>query len=176
MMKLLSRLQAYCGFRKNSIPEKVLTYCMENKLTIATAESCTAGMIAATIGNMSGVSEIFSEGYVTYSNDAKERLLGVPHDILESHGAVSEETARAMAEGVCRRTGAHIGIAATGIAGPTGGTAEKPVGLVYIGVCFGDETSVKKCLFHGTRNHVRSMTVFTAFDEVGKRLKISIDK
>lgn len=154
----------------------VIQYLLSNRITIATAESCTAGMIATAIGNIPGVSGIFSEGFITYSNEAKEKNLGVPHEILVSHGAVSEQTARAMAEGVCSRTGADIGISATGIAGPDGGTVEKPVGLVYIGVCLRGETSVRKCQFAGDRLCVRSLTVLNAFDEVAKRLQISVDK
>lgn len=151
---------------------EVISYLIEQKITVSTAESCTAGLISATIGNFSGVSEIFSEGYVTYSNDAKEKNLGVPHDVLATHGAVSEETARAMAEGVCRVSGARIGLSATGIAGPTGGTDKKPVGLVYMGVCFDGVTSVVKRVFSGTRQEVRNQTVEAVFKEVKNRLQI----
>ena len=151
---------------------KVVQYLIDNNLTVATAESCTAGMIAAAIGDLPGVSEIFCEGYVTYSNEAKEKLLGVPHEILEKHGAVSPETASFMAEGVCRKTGARIGISATGIAGPGGGTKNKPVGLVYIGVCIDGKTTVRQCNLKGSRTRVRFMTVLNAFDEVRRRLSI----
>ena len=152
--------------------DKILDYLIENNITVATAESCTAGLIAARIGDKSGVSSVFSEGFVTYSNEAKEKNLGVPHEILENHGAVSEQTARAMAEGVCRVTGARLGLSATGIAGPTGGTAEKPVGLVFMGVCLDGETTVVKKIFSGTRSEVRAQTVETVFSEVKKRLQI----
>ena len=152
--------------------DAVLDYLIENKITVSAAESCTAGRICARIGDKSGVSEIFSEGYVTYSNSAKEKNLGVPHDILEKHGAVSCEVAHAMAEGVCRVSGARLGLSATGIAGPTGGTAEKPVGLVYMGVCLDGETTVVKKIFSGTRDEVRTQTVETVFAEVKKRLQI----
>lgn len=152
--------------------DKILDYLIENNITVATAESCTAGLIAARIGDKSGVSSVFSEGFVTYSNEAKEKNLGVPHEILQNHGAVSEQTARAMAEGVCRVTGACLGLSATGIAGPTGGTAEKPVGLVFMGVCLDGETTVVKKIFSGTRSEVRAQTVETVFSEVKKRLQI----
>ena len=152
--------------------DKVLDFLIENGITVATAESCTAGLISARIGDKSGVSEIFSEGFVTYSNEAKEKNLGVPKEILQNHGAVSEQTARAMAEGVCRVTGARLGLSATGIAGPTGGTHDKPVGLVYMGVCFDGETTVVKKIFSGTRSEVRAQTVETVFAEVKKRLQI----
>lgn len=152
--------------------DTVIAYLIENKITVATAESCTAGLISARIGDASGVSEIFSEGYVTYSNEAKEKNLGVSHEALENFGAVSEIIARQMAEGVCRRTGARLGLSATGIAGPTGGTTEKPVGLVYMGVCLDGVTTVVKKVFKGTRTEVREQTVETVFAEVKKRLQI----
>lgn len=164
------------GFGSDTLPTKVLRFCLEKDFSIAVAESCTAGLIAATIGDMPGASAIFAEGFVTYSNEAKEKNLGVPHEILVSLGAVSEETARAMAEGVCEKTGSFIGISATGIAGPGGGTPEKPVGLVYIGVCVGGKTTVRRCLLHGNRDRVRRSTVLQAFDELRKRLQIPIDK
>lgn len=152
--------------------DKVLAHLIKNKITVATAESCTAGMIAARIGDVSGVSEIFSEGYVTYSNQAKEKNLGVPRKLLEEYGAVSEQVARAMAEGACRVSGADLGLSATGIAGPTGGTAEKPVGLVYMGVCYKGKTSVVRRVFEGSRAQVRASTVEAVFAEVKNRLQI----
>lgn len=152
--------------------DTVINYLIENKITIATAESCTAGMIAARIGDMSGVSDIFSEGFVTYSNDAKEKNLGVPHEIFENFGAVSQQCALAMAEGVCKKTGARLGLSATGIAGPTGGTDDKPVGLVFMGVCLDGVTTVEKCIFSGDRTAVRTQTVEKIFAHVKKRLQI----
>lgn len=151
---------------------EVISYLIENKITVATAESCTAGLISAKIGDFSGVSEIFSQGFVTYSNEAKEKNLGVPHEILKEYGAVSEQTARAMAEGICKVTGARLGLSATGIAGPTGGTADKPVGLVYMGVCLDKKTTVVGKVFSGTRSEVRNQTVEEIFKEVKKRLQI----
>lgn len=158
---------------QNDFITKVIHFLIDNNYTIATAESCTAGLIAASIGDIPGVSDIFSEGFITYSNEAKIKNLGVPRDILAHHGAVSEETAKAMAEGVCKRTNAKIGISATGIAGPGGGTKEKPVGLVYIGVCIDGKTSVRKCLLDGDRMSVRTKTVICAFEELEKRLNFS---
>ena len=152
--------------------DKVIAFLIENKITVATAESCTAGLIAARLGDVSGVSEIFSEGFVTYSNAAKEKNLGVSHEALENFGAVSEIVARQMAEGVCKKTGARLGLSATGIAGPTGGTAEKPVGLVYMGVCLDGVTTVVREVFSGDRAEVRAQTVDTVFAEVKKRLQI----
>ena len=152
--------------------DTVIKYLIENKITVATAESCTAGMISARLGDVSGVSEIFSEGYVTYSNEAKEKNLGVPSELLETYGAVSEEVACAMAEGVCKVTGAKLGLSATGIAGPTGGTDKKPVGLVFMGVCLNGKTTVIKRIFEGNRSEVRAKTVEEIFAEVKKRLQI----
>lgn len=150
----------------------VIEYLIRENISVATAESCTAGLISAALGDIPGVSSIFREGYVTYSNDAKEKNLGVSHGTLLKHGAVSEETAREMAEGVKKRTGARIGISATGIAGPDGGTKEKPVGLVYIGVSFDGETIVTKNIFSGDRKNVREQTVVTAFSMIAKIFKI----
>ena len=152
--------------------ESVIKYLIRENITVATAESCTAGMIASSLGDVPGVSKIFAEGYVTYSNEAKEKNLGVPHETLLAHGAVSEETARAMAEGAAKRAGARLGISATGIAGPDGGTEEKPVGLVYIGVCVEGATTVTRNLFSGSRTDVRKQTVFTAFSMIAKIFKI----
>ena len=130
---------------------KVSSLLKEKGLTVATAESCTGGLVAHTLTNVSGSSEYFDRGVVSYSNRAKMELLGVPSQVLEKHGAVSEETAKAMAEGVRLRSGVDVGVSTTGIAGPTGGTKDKPVGLVYIGVSTRDETVVKKFLFKGDR-------------------------
>ena len=152
---------------KNST-EIVMEHLIENNITIATAESCTAGMVASAIGNVPGVSSVFNEGFITYSNEAKEKYLGVPHELLEKHGAVSHEVCAAMAEGVCKKTGADIGIATTGIAGPTGGTDEKPVGLVYMGICYNGKTKIFKYIFTGSRRSVRYQTMKFAFHELRK--------
>lgn len=149
-----------------SLPETVVTKLLGKKLTISTAESCTGGLIAKTITDYSGVSEIFSEGYVTYSNNAKMKNLGVLEKTLSSYGAVSEETARKMADGVRERSGADIGVSVTGIAGPGGGTKEKPVGLVYVAVSYGDKTVTKKLMLNGDREKVRYLTMLNAFGMV----------
>ena len=100
--------------------------------TVTTAESCTGGLIAATLINVSGVSEIYREGYITYANESKEKLLGVKGETLRNYGAVSEQTAYEMAAGAAKNAGADAALVSTGIAGPSGGTKEKPVGLVYL--------------------------------------------
>ena len=124
--------------------------------TVAVAESCTGGMICSMLVEQVGASACFAEGYVTYSNEAKEKNLGVSHEVLEACGAVSEQTARQMAEGVRRRGEADYGVGTTGIAGPDGGSAEKPVGLVYIACAHAGGTQVERHVFSGDRTRVRT--------------------
>lgn len=135
--------------------DKALVETLKNKcLTITTAESCTGGMVASSIVNISGASEIFKEGYITYSNEAKERVLGVKHETLEQYKAVSEEVAREMAEGAVNKAGADISVSVTGVAGPSK-EDDKPVGLVYIGCCYKGITHVKECELSGDRHTIR---------------------
>jgi nicotinamide-nucleotide amidase len=137
-------------------------------LTVATAESCTGGLIAAALTAIPGSSATVLAGFVTYSNGAKTRMLGVPEAMLASHGAVSEPVARQMAEGALAASGADIAISCTGIAGPGGGTATKPVGLVFIGCARrGGETRVARRVFPGDRTAVRAATVEAAFEMIG---------
>jgi nicotinamide-nucleotide amidase len=124
-------------------------------LTVATAESCTGGLIASTIVDVPGASDCFNEGYVTYSNEAKMKNLGVLDETLMAHGAVSVETATEMAKGVRKRANADFGIASTGIAGPGGGSPTKPVGLVYIACAYKDKCDVKELHLSGDRTSVR---------------------
>jgi len=131
--------------------DKVSTLLKKQKLTLATAESCTGGLIAHTLTNVSGSSDYFDRGVISYSNKAKTDLLDVPKDILKKYGAVSEQVAKAMGEGVRKKSNADIGIATTGIAGPTGGTPSKPVGLVYVALSTYNKTDVRKYLFTGNR-------------------------
>ena len=134
----------------------------EKKLHVTTAESCTGGLIAGTLVNVPGISQWFGEGYVTYSNEAKEKLLGVSHETLERYGAVSAETAREMAGGAAAAADTEAAVSVTGIAGPDGGTDEKPVGLVYMGCfCMGN-TRVEKHIFAGDRAQVRAQSVQAA--------------
>ncbi len=130
--------------------------------TIATAESCTGGGIAARITSVPGSSEVFPGGIVAYANGTKARLLGVPEDILASVGAVSEECARAMAEGAVRLFGADLAVASTGIAGPGGGTPRKPVGLVYLATCGPAGTVVSRHQFPGDRAAVTAAAIEVA--------------
>jgi nicotinamide-nucleotide amidase len=120
-------------------------------LRIATAESCTGGLVAHTFTNISGSSDYFDRGVISYSNEAKKELLGVQESFLLEFGAVSEQVAKSMAEGVRLKSNVDIGIATTGIAGPTGGSKDKPVGLVYIAISTKKETIVKRFIFQGDR-------------------------
>jgi nicotinamide-nucleotide amidase len=132
---------------------------------LATAESCTGGYLAHKITNVPGASEVFVEGFVTYSNEAKTHALGVPASLIQQHGAVSEPVARAMAEGAMREAGAAFGLATTGIAGPGGGTPEKPVGTVYIALAIRDgETRVASHTYPTDRATFKELTVQTALD------------
>lgn len=146
--------------------DKALVETLKNKcLTITTAESCTGGMVASSIVNISGASEIFKEGYITYSNEAKERVLGVKHETLEQYKAVSEEVAREMAEGAVNKTGADISVSVTGVAGPSK-EDDKPVGLVYIGCCYKGITRVKECELSGDRHTIRCQSTKEALKYV----------
>ena len=138
-----------------SMEEKLVQSLAEMELTISTAESCTGGMVASTIIDVVGASEVYNEGFITYSNEAKMKYLNVSEEILESHGAVCEETVRQMAIGCRKATGSDVAIATSGIAGPGGGSIEKPVGLVYIGCAYKDIVSVEAFKFEGDRTSVR---------------------
>jgi len=138
--------------------DKVSNLLKKQNLTVATAESCTGGLIAHTLTNISGSSDYFDRGIVSYSNNAKMELLDVPENLLKKYGAVSEQVAKAMAEGIRATSNVDIGIATTGIAGPTGGTKEKPVGLVYIAISASENTVVKKFQFSGDRLQNKEIT------------------
>lgn len=141
--------------------DAVVQYLRAKDLTLATAESCTGGLLSKRITDMPGASEVFGLGVCTYSNEMKEKILGVSHESLEAYGAVSPEVAREMAEGVRRLSKADIGVGITGIAGPGGGTPEKPVGLIYIAIVSEKYTHVEKYL-PGHRGHSREQLRHTA--------------
>ena len=153
-----------------TLEEEVVELLARKHLTVTTAESCTGGLIAGTLINAAGASDVLNEGYVTYSNEAKERLVHVSHETLERYGAVSAQTAQEMAEGAARAAGADAALSATGIAGPGGGSVERPVGLVYIGCCLNGRTVVKECRFNGTRMENRLRTVETALTMLREQL------
>ena len=132
---------------------------LKHRHTLTTAESCTGGMIAAACTDLAGSSQWFERGFITYSNEAKAEMLGVPAGLIEQHGAVSEPVARAMADGAIAHSRAHVSLAVTGVAGPTGGSADKPVGTVWLAWCVGGQTHSEMQHFAGDRAAVRAATV-----------------
>jgi len=143
---------------------------LDRGLTVSVAESCTGGLLGNRLTNIAGSSRYIERGVIVYSNRAKEELLGVPEHLLRAHGAVSEPVARAMAEGVCRISGSACGLAVTGIAGPDGGSAEKPVGTVYIGCATPEGVEVRRCRFDGDRVAIKWQSSQTALDMLRRRL------
>lgn len=151
---------------ETSIEEVVSKMLVENNLKIAVAESCTGGMVSASLINYPGISSVFMEGCVTYSNEAKMKSLGVKKETLDIYGAVSDKCAKEMASGVAARYNTNIGIATTGIAGPDGGTDEKPVGLVYFGIYINGKVISKKYVFNGDRQGVRERATRTILNDL----------
>lgn len=147
-----------------TLEKAVVDLLIANELTVGTVESCTGGLVAARLINVPGVSDAFKSGIVTYSNKAKRRFVGVKKSTLDKYGAVSKQTAAEMAKGLTLLNKADVVISTTGIAGPDGGTEEKPVGLVYIGCYVCGKTSVKECHFTGNRQKIRDNTVTAALD------------
>lgn len=157
---------------ETALEDAVAKLLVEKNLTIAVAESCTGGLVSSSLINYSGISSVFLEGCVTYSNEAKMKRLGVKRETLEDFGAVSEQTAIEMAEGVAKELGANIGISTTGVAGPGGGTEEKPVGLVYTAIYINGKTVVKKNIFNGDRRKIRLRATRDLLNE----LRIQLEK
>ncbi|MDD6037903.1 MAG: CinA family protein [bacterium] len=144
------------------LASEIVHLLAEKKYRITTAESCTGGLIAGTLVDVPGISEWFQEGYITYSNEAKTKLVGVSADTLATYGAVSAQTVEEMAKGAAMHANAQVAIAASGIAGPGGGTDEKPVGLVYLG-CYCDGMVIsERHQFMGDRSSVRNQSVMAA--------------
>lgn len=150
----------------------VLEVCRRKGILLATAESCTGGMIAAALTDIAGSSDVVDRGFVTYSNEAKQDMVGVPAGVIAAHGAVSQEVALAMAEGALAHSSACIAVAVTGVAGPGGGSAAKPVGLVWFGLALkGKPPIVERHVFaDGGRASIRLAAVNTALDMVLKAL------
>ena len=148
----------------NELPKRVVKLLMEKNMTLSSAESCTGGLFSQEVTNISGASQIFDRGIVTYSNNAKMEELGVKAETLAAFGAVSKETAYEMAEGVRKVSGTDIGVSVTGIAGPTGATKDKPVGLVYIGISTKDITNVRELRLEGDRTQNRQNSMRNMFD------------
>ena len=157
--------------QKKTLAEEVVELLKMDELTVTTAESCTGGLVAARLVDVPGVSEVFKQGFITYSNKAKRKLLNVKKTTLKEFGAVSEKTAREMAKGAILASGADAAIATTGIAGPDGGTEEKAVGLVYIGVSVRGQMYVEEYHFEGERSEVRESTVQAALALLKKGLE-----
>ena len=145
-----------------ALVEQLAQVLQDKGWMMATAESCTGGLIAGACTDLSGSSNWFERGFVTYSDAAKTELLGVDAALIAAHGAVSEPVARAMAEGAVARSQAQVAVAVTGVAGPTGGTAEKPVGTVWFGWSVGGHARTERLRFDGGRTEVRAATVHHA--------------
>jgi len=156
-----------------NLEEKVVKELIKRGYTVTTAESCTGGLLAGRILNVSGASEVYNEGHITYSNEAKERILGVCAETLKKYGAVSEEVASQMAVGAKNAANATVGLSTTGIAGPGGSTKEKPVGLVYVACAFEDQVWVEECRFLGNREENRNAAVEAALELLLKILSKS---
>ena len=157
--------------RGETIEEVVGIYLVMKQKTLATAESCTGGLLSERLTRVPGSSDFFLGGAVCYSNELKTKLAGVPPSLLEKHGAVSRPVAQALAEGIRRRTNASIGIGITGIAGPGGGTPQKPVGLVFIGLADERGTEVREFRFPGNRERVRLLSSQFALEMLRRRLR-----
>ncbi len=151
--------------------DKTAKILLNSGRMLATAESCTGGMIAAACTELAGSSQWFERGFVTYSNDAKHEMLGVPSELIAANGAVSEPVARAMAMGAIERSHANVAVAVTGIAGPTGGSADKPVGTVWFGFALNGECVTETKWFVGDRANVRHATLRYAMTRLHRLLR-----
>ncbi len=156
---------------QTALAEEVVKLLKEVEMTVTTVESCTGGLLSGTLVDVSGASDVFMQGFVTYANEAKVSMVGVKETTLEAYGAVSEQTAREMAEGGARVAKAGACLSVTGIAGPGGGSVEKPVGLVYIGCYVNGNTVVERNVFSGSRREVREQSVCAALELLKKQLQ-----
>jgi competence/damage-inducible protein CinA-like protein len=169
--RIEDELEDYIYSSQGETLEQIVLFYLEMRgATLSVAESCTGGLISERLTSISGSSRSFFGGAVVYSNELKSEFANVPPSVLERHGAVSKETAEALAEGIRERCDTTLGVGVTGIAGPTGGTAEKPVGLVYVGVSDGKHTEVVERRFTGDRERIRSFAAQTALDLVRRKL------
>lgn len=166
-VNLLSNLEQ----SRQSLCRLVADLMLKKQSFLATAESCTGGLIAAACTDLAGSSQWFERGFVTYSNAAKTEMLGVDAALIAQFGAVSEPVAAAMAQGAVKHSAAQVSVAVTGVAGPTGGSAEKPVGTVWIAWCVNEDTTTELCHFDGDRATVRALTVQRALQGLIERLK-----
>lgn len=157
------------------LARRVGAACRDRGLRIGTAESCTGGLVASVITEVPGSSDYFLGGFVTYSNDLKTGLVDVPADVLEAHGAVSAQVARAMADGARRRLAVDMAVAVTGVAGPDGGTAAKPVGLTYVAVADAEGDDVRRHVWDSDRTGNKRLSAAAALDLVLTRLSGSTE-
>ena len=153
-----------------ALAQRLFDTCVDRAVTVATAESCTGGLVAHAITEIAGSSAYFRGGFVTYADDVKHDQLGVPQELLDVHGAVSAQVARAMAEGARVRLGASVAVAITGIAGPGGGSAEKPVGLTYVGVADEAGVDIRRHLWTGDRSANKRDSAVAALELLLERL------
>lgn len=160
----------YSTREEESLEEVVVKKLQERNFTLTTAESCTGGMLTSRLVNIAGVSNVLREGFITYSNEAKKKYLGVSEEILNTHGAVSDQCAKEMVLGAAKAANSEAAIAITGIAGPDGGTEEKPVGLVYIACLVKDKVTVKELHLKGNRLKIRDQSVIAALDLLRREL------
>nr|MDQ3736729.1 competence/damage-inducible protein A [Actinomycetota bacterium] len=178
--EILSRLGDYYFGENDETLESAIGKLLTGRgETLALAESCTGGLLAKRLTDRAGSSAFFTEGLVTYSNEAKERLLGVPHELLVQHGAVSEPVAKAMAEGVRKTAGTDYGLSVTGVAGPDGGTEEKPVGLVFVGISDAEGTVAERLdlsAWRRSREAIRERSANRAFDLLRHRILLEGNK
>ena len=151
--------------------DEIILKLIEQNITISTAESCTGGLLGKIITSVPGASSIYGYGFITYANEAKVRLLGVLPETLEKYGAVSHQTACEMAQGAKKVSGSDIAVSVTGIAGPGGGTQEKPVGLVYIAIAYNNAVEFKKLNLKGNRDEVRAQTCDNVFELIRESLE-----
>ena len=149
----------------------LLQVCRDKGIQMVTAESCTGGLVAGALTEVPGSSDVVERGFVTYSNEAKSEMLGVPAELIKAHGAVSEPVARAMAEGAVARSRAQASVAVTGVAGPSGGSVEKPVGTVWFGWSVDGRTRTERRRFDGDRAAVRAATVHYALQTLVELLR-----
>lgn len=169
--KIKNKIADYIySYEDETIEEVVFKILKKNKMKVAFCESCTGGLISSKFTRIPGASEVFDRAYITYSNLSKMEDLGVSEDTLDKYGAVSKETALEMAKGLLNKTSVDVALSVTGIAGPSGGTETKPVGLVYIGICTKDSSKVVESLFGGDRVSIQNRAYLKAFNELRKFL------
>ena len=153
-----------------NIAQKLLELARQKKVMIAVAESCTGGLVTSAITAISGSSDVFDRGFITYSYESKTEILGVPQELIATKGAVSQEVAEQMVLGTIKNSHANLAVAITGIAGPSGGTASKPVGLVYIAVKYNENVEVIENNFQGDRNQIRTQAAEKALELMYRKL------